>query len=164
MLDTMGRYMQRTLNIPYYRQPSDYTCAPTALKMLLAFYGDVQTIEFLESACKTTSDEGTATDDLENAARKQGFTVRASVGNTIVDLKSSIDAGIPSLINFIDQKSGEGHFAVCVGYSETHIILHDPENGPHFEITFTDLENNWRSGFENKQRYMMSIRPEASPL
>lgn len=132
--------------------------------MLLEFWGVMRSVEFLSELCETSVETGTPTDNIVAAAKKEAFVVQASTNNSLSDITASIDSGAPILINYIEAKSGEGHLALCVGYDDLHIIVHDPEYGPNFQISHEYLAANWRSGFEDKQRWMMSVRPATTLL
>lgn len=132
------------LNVPYFKQERDYSCGPASLRMLLAFHAIVKTEEELRELAKT-SFSGTCNDVLaETASRFRMCIVHSNF--SLQGLFQCLSQNIPVLVNFINPTNEQGHFAVAVGYTETHVILNDPQNGKEYTIEHAEFERRWVSG------------------
>ena len=60
------------LSVPLFKQSTDYTCGPTVLCMVLAYYGITRSEEELRDQMKVNEREGTKNEQLENEARREG--------------------------------------------------------------------------------------------
>lgn len=134
----------KTISVPFYSQETDYSCGPAALRMMLAFYNIIKTEqELIEKA--QTSFEGTCNDVLAETASQ----FRMCIVQTDLALKTvfrCVDTNTPMLINYINPVNDIGHFAVVVGYSDTHVFLNDPKNGEGYGVEHGHFEERWRSG------------------
>lgn len=133
-----------TLSVPYFRQEREFSCGPATLRMLLAYRDILKTEEELIEALRT-SFEGTCNDIMVDvASRFHACTVHNF--SVLDDLFRHIHSDTPVMVNYLNPQGDIGHFAVIVGYTDTHLILHDPKNGPEYPITHSDFDARWVSG------------------
>lgn len=83
-------------SVPFFRQGRDL-CGPAALASVLAYYK--QTVTEAEIACEvfTPGLQGSLISDLENSARKRGFSARVFAGS-LGELRKHIDRNEPAII------------------------------------------------------------------
>lgn len=156
------------LKIPYYRQKSDYLCGPTVLQMVFSFFNKHKTeAELLHDLGLTTEqlkESGIENDLMIRPAQRAGLYCYVNEGSSFAELQYFIQLGSPIIINYIEPKDEEGHFAVVVGYNSVFrtIILNDPYNGRHFRISEKQLNKRWMSLFDKRQkhRWMMAVSPK----
>jgi ABC-type bacteriocin/lantibiotic exporter with double-glycine peptidase domain len=119
--------------------------------MVLAYYGILKTEEELREHMRV-SFSGTCNDMLaETAALFRPCT--AQVGLLFEHMLRHMVEGKPVLVNYINPLSGQGHFAVAVGHTDTHLVLQDPNNGAGYEIEQRVFEERWVSGDGQYRRW-----------
>ena len=74
------------LSVPLLKQSTDYTCGPTVLCMVLAYYGITRSEEELRDRMKTNEREGTKNEQLEDHARRERLFVYAKNGGTVAEI------------------------------------------------------------------------------
>jgi len=141
----------KKLIVPFFRQESEYSCGPAALRMMLAYYNILKTEEELVEKSRT-SFEGTCNEVLAETASH----FRMCIVQTDLSMKTlfrCVESSTPMMVNYINPTSEVGHFAVVVGYSDTHLVLNDPSNGENYEIEHSHFEERWRSGDGKHDRW-----------
>lgn len=170
---------QPYITVPHHYQSHSQFCGPASLEMVFDFYGpDVSQWEIADAA-RTWYTWGTAPeDDMRRAAhfsnlsfsvgpwmpeafkgyssRTLGYAAFSKYGMTLDQLRCLIDNGYPLTVNtwYILNPPRYGHYRVVVGYTETHIIFHDPwygmpYKGPNMSVTNSEFlamwehEDNW---------------------
>ena len=61
------------LKVPFFKQTNPLNCGPTALKMVLAYFGENLRIEFLEAKMGMNEGKGTSTIQIATAAASLGY-------------------------------------------------------------------------------------------
>jgi predicted double-glycine peptidase len=128
----------KVLDFPVSRQAFDYSCGPSAVQAVMAYYGE----EFRESELiplmKTASDEGTYTRDIIKFLHYQGLSTQLKHKMTLKELFRYIDRNIPVIVLIQAWGSGDnfskhykdcwddGHFVVVIGYTEENVLISDP--------------------------------------
>jgi len=144
----------RKLDIPYFKQPNEHWCGPTALKMFLgAFNSQRVSLAQLARWAGTTRRNGTPARGMITAARRAGQDVQTKQGATLRDIATFMGANLPVIVSFKDPNDGEGHYAVVVGLSQCRIYLHDPYYGRHCSYTLPNFYRLWSAHTHN--RWMM---------
>jgi len=154
-----------SLSVPYLNQldgtDADYAkgdCGPACLAMALNYFQKPVTVDQVSQA--TGLGAGflfVGWGNLDMAARRFGYSVTNTIGNSGTQIKASIDAGKPivALINYAklpakakyDQDYASGHFLVIVGYTEQSVIYHDPywhnQDGKNRRLTWAEFDLAW---------------------
>lgn len=156
----------RSLQVPYFKQDTEYTCGPTALQMVLAYYGMRQSEVALTEQLQTTSNEGTSIQHMLEVARRNDFFVYmnndASLGE-ISYLLTTYKA--PSIIRYLEKDQNEDHYAVVVGLSDTDIILNDPWHGPKTRLSRVEFERRWTcDDLGTCSKWLMAVTPKPLPF
>lgn len=123
--------------------------------MLLAHHEITKTEEELRELTKA-SFSGTCNDVLaETASRFRMCIVHSDF--SLESLFQCLSQNIPVLVNFINPVGEKGHFAVVVGYTDTHLILNDPKNGEGYQIEHAVFEQRWMSEDGLHKRWGMIV-------
>ena len=136
------------IKVPYFKQQNDYFCGPAVLQMIFSFFGQMIDQKTLAQKIGTTIEHGTHKEKMIKISREFGYDVWYQEKAKIEDLKNNIDLGLPVIINNLDTKYDEGHYAVVVGYDDKNIIVNDPEYGLEREVPIPLFLKEWE-GREN---------------
>lgn len=127
------------LNLPDVQQPTDFSSGSTSLQAVLAYYGtDIRMDELINMTNST--ENGTSSDNIAQAARQLGFNVELKENMTLEDLQNNINQGIPVIIDCQAWKSNntntssqnwttdqqDGHYMVVVGVDKDNVYFEDP--------------------------------------
>lgn len=129
----MGRDSKVKLEVPYFRQPGEYQCSPTCVKMLAEFYGcDGVDLEYFEAVCKTDK-YGTYSHNYLRALRDLGLPMKRL--DSTKGIVKALQSGHPVLVAF--KTSGTcSHTSIIVGYDEKRHLMYfnDPYYGKNFTM------------------------------
>ena len=128
----MGRYSKIKLKVPYYRQPGEYECSPTCVRMLAEFYGlEGPDLEFYIDLCKTDK-HGTYSHNYLRALRYLGLEMKRI--NSTKAILTALREGHPVLVGF--RTSGVcSHSSIIVGHDPDRHLLYF--NDPYYGKSFT---------------------------
>lgn len=152
--------------------------------MIYAFYNVALDQEILASALSPDDHDGTDNDGLEEFLNIS-FYCRCARDGTVSQIKRSIDAGNPVLVNFlipydhgevmnpdssrfvnaehlppdIEYSYYDGHYAVIAGYDDAKGVfyIHNPEHSACEEISISDFEKVWMSYYISHVRWMLVV-------
>ncbi|OQB29481.1 MAG: Peptidase C39 family protein [Bacteroidetes bacterium ADurb.Bin174] len=168
----------RVLTVPYTDQPDSYTCGPTSLRMMMAYYGSWYSVSTISNYMASIGDspyyDGVAPSTITSAASHYGFSPTTQYGWDY--LKSAIAAGHPVIANIqilannypryypgggaaYSGYSG-GHYVVVTGLhansdgSVEYVVVNDPSKG-NVKYTRASFETSW---VNNKNRLMIRIQ------
>jgi predicted double-glycine peptidase len=177
-LPPSGYDWNRTLNVPSYEQPDAYTCGPTSLRMVMAYYGTSKTVSQISDYMASWGDspyyDGVAPNAIIAAAKHYGFSSTVTQYGWD-NLKKAIAAGHPVIANI--QILGNsypryypsnnpaytgsyGHYVVVVGLEATTdgsvkcVVVNDPARGA-VKYTTASFETSW---VNNKNRLMIRLK------
>ncbi len=132
------------LRLTYFRQPEDYDCGPTAMKMVLAFFGIRVPRTALIRSMRTTVKTGTTRRNMLREARRRGLSASARSGLAVADLRRAVSRGRPAIVNYLMPVDEISHYAVVAGFSGRDIILWDPDRGRGFRLPVREFDRRWR--------------------
>ena len=116
----------KLLDVPKYKQTTDYTCGPACLRVVLAFYGrEVSEKEIAQQI--STTHHGTPPSKLLEGAWSYGLKGRWRKNSSINDLRRYVEEGTPVIVNWFSHD--DGHYSVVVGVDDKKVTLLDPEDG-----------------------------------
>src|SRR3989344_4539551 len=133
------------VHLPYFKQDTNYSCAPTVMEMVFRFYGKVFGEKDLIQMLKTKKDTGTHHNAMIDLARTEGFYVYVNNESSLDEVASLVKKNVPVIVHFIEPDNDEGHYAVIIDVKKDHIILDDPWNGEKFKMVIDDFEERWHS-------------------
>ena len=114
------------IQVELFRQTTNHTCGPAALKTFLNHYlldKEEQTEEHLAKILNTCPLEGTKFDVISTYMWSQGIDITIERSDSNINVKEIIDSGRIILTEWIDWG---GHFVIICGYDNTHYCLVDP--------------------------------------
>jgi len=127
---------QNPLHVTYFYQNDNASgqgfreCFSSSCAMLAAYYGKVTSDDQYNKLRSKYGDTTSLSAQLR-ALRDIGLHPAYSQQGTVKDLEAEIDAGRPVAVGWLHKGTptapeGGGHWSVVVGYTPTHLILHDP--------------------------------------
>ncbi|NQV90107.1 C39 family peptidase [Candidatus Uhrbacteria bacterium] len=131
------------LNVPYEKQQLDYTCGPRSLSMVLSYFNQTIPLETLIALAGTTEQLGTSRQGMIRAFRVLNMFPKFKCNGTIEDLRESLAAQSPPIVNHRDEHEDFGHFSVVVKITKTHITLHDPLHGQDLRYPHAEFVRRW---------------------
>ena len=131
------------LKVPYFKQDNGYSCGPTSLQMVFAFYGERINEDKLTKLLHTKKDSGASHEPLIKIANEEGFYVYVNNESSLQEITEILGKNIPVIVHFIEPSSDEGHYAVIIDITKDKIILNDPWNGEGFKMNTGDFIKRW---------------------
>jgi ABC-type bacteriocin/lantibiotic exporter with double-glycine peptidase domain len=130
-------------NVPFYRQAGPYDCGPAALASLLAHRGLTVAPESIAGEVTSPVLRGSMLPDLENYARRQGFSTRSGRGDLML-LRQAVREGRPVLIplEMGIKPVSSPHYIVVFGCDEEGFLVHAGEKAAVF-IEAEELDRRW---------------------
>jgi predicted double-glycine peptidase len=136
------------LGIPYYSQGSNNYCGPTALQMVLGYYGEQKTQSEIVAHVFNTENDTTYTTDMQAYPQQLGFNSTEFTGS-IELVKQYVHSRIPVIVlQKVSETDERGHFRVVAGYDDTKgvIITCDPDKSASYNLTYAQFANLWQGG------------------
>ena len=119
------------LNVPYKKQPDNYSCGAACVKMLADYYQiknpktkKLYSYADIKKMCNTTID-GTEFSGINSGFRKLGLKKRHAMLSDLENFETPIIALIPDP----EIPEEEDHYIVLTGISKKGLIYHDPYYG-----------------------------------
>jgi len=101
----------------YRQQVTNYTCGPVASMTVLSYYGmplpNTDAEEIAVAREMNTSKNGTTPVQIVSWFKNRGWNATWGTGGTYQMLRSNLDAGIPTMVEWI---TWGGHWVVVTGY------------------------------------------------
>lgn len=137
------------IEVPFFRQTTEYSCGPAVLRMVFSFYGlDLSEKELIKKL-KTSKKTGTKNEMIVKVAESKGFDVYVNNESSVEEVASFVTKNIPVIVNLVGPDDNEGHFVVIKDVASDTITYADPSDGDSQKIKVIDFEKRWRSGYEN---------------
>lgn len=168
------------MKIPLFKQKKN-TCGPTALRMILKYFGNDISESRVIKSIGGINKYGTRTTKLAEFAKKSGFRLEclsynrklAKSGARIkkpskADILKFLRRNIPvivavrSFLIYGGKSSEEGHFIVVTGYKNGIFWYNDPHDGKRHQIAEEDLLFAWFNNVLDSSAYLLAIWPMKS--
>jgi predicted double-glycine peptidase len=142
------------INLRNVRQSFDFDCGAAALQVVMEYYGVEMRLDEIMAELDT-DDDGTNYTHMTALAEKKGFSVFASEGISIEQLKNYIDEGYPVIVlvqawserymTLDDWRADydDGHYAVVIGYKDNIIVFEDPASPRHTWLAEEEFLARW---------------------
>lgn len=122
--------------VPDVVQTTDYSCGPSSLVAVLAYYGITQRESKVILEAKTNPEIGAEREDLAEVAESYGLTATVRDGLHLADLERELSQGFPVIIlnqswtdalttNWKDNWE-DGHYLVVIGMDAASVYVEDP--------------------------------------
>ena len=138
-----------TLDTPLIQQKYNYSCATTALAMVMSYH-DKKIYDANEIWNASESDgpevrrKGNDMHGLKKAAKKYGFTDYEFRNNLSTDdLRTYIAQGIPVIVNIRNYFGNSSHAVVVTGYDEKYLYINDPNISSKYKKNYQQFTENW---------------------
>lgn len=145
------------LALPFARQHTVYSCGPASLEMVFAFFGDKKDEASLIKKAHTNEVNGTKHEWMINVARQEGFYCYVNSFSSIHEIRHFISLDLPVIVDYTEPTSGDGHYAVVVGYKKDQIILNDPWNGRDFSLSEKEFIERWKDRLTKSHGWVMIV-------
>lgn len=131
------------LDVPFISQSQVRDCGPAALASVLAFHGRQESLDEVTRAVFTPVLERTLLPDMENYARRLGFSTSAGRGDLDM-LRRRISAGTPVIImlEMGGRLFSQGHYVVVIGHDPEGFVMHVGTDADMF-LTQGQLLERW---------------------
>jgi len=163
---SIGKYKKILKNgylikdFPYEKQKNRYYCGPAVLKMILQYYGIVESQDEIAKEVYDPSSKVTYNSELLYYVNKKGLKGYSFEGNLNL-LKHIISKNIPIIVL---QKPIEliykAHYRIVIGYDaeKKYIIFQDPLLGSNYYATEEYFDKVWQLGPGlNKKKWSMIV-------
>lgn len=137
----------RLRDIPFYSQkPVEDWCGPVTLQMFIeAVDGRKIPRHVLVKLCKTRG-EGTYIPELRAALRELGVEHRTRVNSSLAFVGSIIkETRKPVIVIYREPEDEDLHYALCVGLTNSNILLNDPWHGRGFRLPRDEFVRRWKT-------------------
>ncbi len=149
------------LNVPDVRQPTNFSCGPTSLQAVLAYYGTDKRVDELMNLTNT-SENGTTPEGIARAADDLGFSAEVKENMTLQDLMDNLNQGTPIIVAcqaWKDNNTGnwtndteDGHYLVVIGMDDQNVYFEDPAIlGSRGYIPLQEFLERWHDQYLNPQ-------------
>jgi predicted double-glycine peptidase len=150
-----------SLKVPLFRQSTSYTCGVASLQSILYYFNVYDGREdTLASMCNTTASDGTWPESIVQVAQSfPNITAFMKTGSSLADLKASLAAGNPVILDMQAWYEGEddtspppdwssdwedGHYVVLVGMDSDYIYIMDPSTGARYAyVPLEEFQKRW---------------------
>ncbi len=156
----IGKHLEASdavrLLVPYVRQ-TKALCGGAAAAMVFRYWGDDQADMRQFAPLLDRAAGGLATDVLAKAIEDRGWRVIRFTGS-IESVADLLRDGRPVIV-LVKQWSGQYHYVVLVGITDTHVVVHDPARGPSRQVLVQKFSKSWEhAGF-----WALVVLPERLP-
>lgn len=138
---------KKKIDLSYVRQPNDYSCVPSTVKMLVDYYipGNAYSKKNITDFCKTTK-HGTLFGDAIKVMEALGFEVwgiktSKNYTQTAAYISAYISKDTPVWTAYTTECKYSDHMSIITGYDlEKEVFyLHDPMYGKNFKLPMGTL-------------------------
>jgi ABC-type bacteriocin/lantibiotic exporter with double-glycine peptidase domain len=155
----------KTLPVPYFKQDTNFTCGPTSMQMVLAYYGVRDSEARLAELLQTTNEKGTYRVKMYETAVSLGFHCYVNNEASFSEIKFLLDLQVPPIVRFLEPEANDDHYGVVVGATDDSLKIHDPWNGPEQIYKRQDFLKRWTCDtIGNCEQWLMAVSKESFPL
>jgi predicted double-glycine peptidase len=141
-------------SVPDVEQQTDYSCGPSALVAVLAYYGFAEKEHDIIREARTDPEVGAEVEYLAEVAQHRGLEAIPCIGLRMADLEREIQAGHPVIIlnqtRYADSpvpwcdEWENGHYLVVIGIDARFVYVEDPVLvGRRGKIPRREFEARW---------------------
>lgn len=153
------------LDVPYFKQDTGYTCGPTSLQMVLAYYGLRESEAQLAKELETEMENGTCHQNMITSALERGFHCYVNDNSSLEEIGFLLAHDIPLIVHFLEPTDREDHYSVVVGLTGKDVVLNDPWNGEREHLSRRAFVNRWTCDEVGRcKEWLMAIMREPLPL
>lgn len=146
------------MEIPFYKQTTEWTCGVTVIRMALEAFGIKKTEEQILKLLKTSKRWGTSNKEMEKVVKSFGLESVILRNATLKDLISLSKQNYIIIVNYTVPRENIGHFAIFKKISGSKIYLIDPKFGPDHSHPIKIFEKVWHSERKEDYRWLLAIK------
>ncbi len=150
--------------IRFFRQSTDWTCGPAALRIALSALGISTSEKALSRLMHTARSTGTKNNAFISVAKKFGLNARWHDHANLSHLSRLMARGFAVIVGYYLEKEKEGHYAVVKKITAKSVFLFDPLLGPRTRYprrTFLRVWKNNPAGLDRKKRWFVALRQKS---
>ena len=148
------------MNIPFYKQLTDYNCGPASLQMVFDYFNKHVRQKILQQSLHASGTGGTTHGALIRKATREGFYCYVNNNSTLFEIKHFLSMDLPVIVHFVEPSDNEGHYAVVAGYKKGILLFNDPWNGKGFPMPEKAFVRRWHDGDHISKRWIMVLTKE----
>src|SRR5262245_1088795 len=149
--------------VPDVVQTTNYSCGPSAVVALLAYYGIAADEQEIIREAKTDPKIGAELEDLADVVQRRGLQATVCEGLDLADLERELKARYPVLIlnqswrdnSHVpwDDDWDDGHYLLVIGISAVYVFVEDPVlKGSRGLIPRSEFVARWHDWTIDKRR------------
>ncbi len=149
------------ISIPFFPQKTEYTCGPTAMRMVLAALGIKKSEKELAKLMRTSKLYGTPNRRLPKLVERLKLDHATVRKGNIEEIKKFIKEGYLIIVGYYSKLEKGGHFAVVKKIGKNYIHLLDPKLGPNLKYShnyFLKIWHNDPKGIDREDRWFFAVR------
>lgn len=164
------------IQVPLFKQTNSLSCGPTALRMVLAYFGYDFSEEYITGTIGGLKKYGVRAISLRDFASKLGFKTtcfsfnkKLSKGKAVIkkpkkdDILNFIKKGIPVIVAvrysilYNKHTLQLGHFIVITAFESGVFCFNDPRDGKEHKIAEDDFLFAWHNNILDSSAYLLAI-------
>jgi len=149
------------MNVPFFKQQTDWFCGPAVIQSVLAAFGIEATQKELATELGTASWKGTDRADMGRPLRRRGLEARSHTLSSVADMGQFLSRGWVVMVNYIEPSEEICHFAVVIRVTAKRIYFVDPWNGPNFSLPVAEFVSRWYGcAKKSRERWFLAAKPK----
>ena len=147
----------QNMEVPYFKQDTNFSCGPAVIQMILAFFGIHESEEHLKKKLKTNEDNGTEHINIINYLLERGLYCYANNDSTLKEITYFLNRKVPVVVHYLEPEADWGHYAVAVELNKDNIVLNDPWHGEKFSLLQSEFEKRWQSEDGRHKKWILAV-------
>jgi ABC-type bacteriocin/lantibiotic exporter with double-glycine peptidase domain len=148
------------LPVGHHRQVTPWSCGPSALKIILDYYGNKINPKKIISSTQCTF-EGTLHKGLRNMLFGLGYKFIEKENASLDDIEELILKGMPVMVDY--QAYHGGHYSTIIGYDQNRFFISDPASDKKYKwINKQDFLKRWHEEDEPGKivkKWLLAVLP-----
>ena len=149
--------MLKIMKIPIFKQDTDYSCGPTVLQMIFAYFGIRTSENFLMHAAHTGKKDGTKHKWMIKVCTAHGLHAYVNEKTQLTKIEHFLEQKILVVVHYIEPEGNIGHYAIVTKISKTTITLNDPWFGKNFRMSKQSFVKRWHGEKQKHHNWIMAV-------
>lgn len=146
------------MEIPFFKQETDYTCGAACVRMILASFGVRKSEKEIAKVMGSSPKVGTWNRQFPLLAEKFKFCYSVGRNSSPKDIRAMLRDGFKIVINFYDPKEEVGHYAIVKSANASKIYLIDPWHGPRESYSWKKFLPLWKGTIDPDRRWVFGMK------
>ena len=131
------------IDVPFFKQDTEYSCGAAATQMLLAFHHIRKSEEELMQLLGTDKEYGTHHQAIIELLTSEGLYCYVNDSSSLEEVQEFLRRDLPAMVHYIEPDDDDPHYALIIGIDDTHVIMNDPWLGEGFRMQKHTFEKRW---------------------